>query len=142
MALKDPYDCQNSGEIQQTTVNGGLNVSYCKCLDLFTSGPNTTYFTGPQCSYQVTIDSEVQPKLQLGAAADQPQPQFYDYSSDSHTDSGGLAYQDFEEESSRPIATAQVGKTSYETDNTCGTGCNNAGICKKEVCYCDKYHSG
>ena len=40
------------------------------------------------------------------------------------------------------MATAQVGKTSYETDNTCGTGCNNAGICKKQVCYCDKYHSG
>ena len=54
MAQMDPYDCKNKGTIQQTTVNG-LNVSYCKCLDLETSAGN--YFTGPQCSYQVTIES-------------------------------------------------------------------------------------
>lgn len=37
----------------------------------------------------------------------------------------------------------QVGTGAvYENDNTCGAGCNGAGICKSEVCYCDKYHSG
>ena len=40
------------------------------------------------------------------------------------------------------IFAAQVGKVAYENDRSCGDGCNNAGICKKEVCYCDKYHSG
>ena len=53
MSQKDPYDCKNSGDILQFTVNG-INVSYCSCLDLKADDMNG-YFTGPQCSYETHV---------------------------------------------------------------------------------------
>ena len=41
------------------------------------------------------------------------------------------------------MVTAQIGKTTFENDKTCGNqGCHNSGICFNKSCYCDKYHSG
>ena len=47
-----------------------------------------------------------------------------------------------EDYDSPKLITAQVAKVVYENDKTCGEGCNDAGICRKQICYCDKYHSG
>ena len=32
--------------------------------------------------------------------------------------------------------------SKFDDDGSCGSGCNNSGICKGGICYCDKYHSG
>ena len=41
------------------------------------------------------------------------------------------------------VTSSPVTPQVLQTDNTCGKkNCNNVGICKNEVCYCDLYHSG
>ena len=128
MAQKDPYDCKNRGDILQFTL-GGLSVSYCSCLDLKADGMDG-YYSGPQCAYEIFVKEVEMPSAQITPVLPESSNNM------ANTMSPPTDYE------AHQIITAQVAKVAYENDKSCGDGCNDAGICRSSVCYCDKYHSG
>ena len=134
-AASNPYDCKNDGKIVRMNVHGQTH-SYCQCTDL--QADIDRYFTGPQCQYTTTIEQRGQSIA----------PNDLDDAITLTNTAAQISAQEdvnpIEEKVTASSSESLESKKKFANDGTCNEldSCNNHGICSKQVCYCDLYHTG